>query len=75
MSSFKGTLREMNDEIFELAFDESVCGFRTFKALAATSKLSPQTVSRLYYNKTREPRLSTLWKLSKAVGYKLELRK
>lgn len=69
----KNYLRKLLKEIFDLAFDMDVCAFATEGDLARAANLQTVTVQRLRRGITKEPRLSTLYKLAKAIKADLEL--
>lgn len=74
-SVFQSCLYRIKDEIFSLAFDIDICGFTTINSLADSANLSHATVKRLYEGDTKEPRLSTIFKLAKAIKMDLGLLK
>ena len=74
-SPFESHLYNIKREIFDLAFDINVCGFTTINSLATAANLSHATVKRLYEGDTREPRLSTIFKLARAIKMDLGLLK
>lgn len=71
----KRFLKRLLREIFDLAFDQEVCAYATIEDLAHASKLCPATVHRLYQGITKEPRLSTIYKLARAIKMDIELVK
>lgn len=73
--SFIGFLEQIRREIFSVAFDPDICGFSTVNDLADEAGLCWATVDNMYRRQTKEPRLSTFFKLCKAVGMDINLVK
>jgi DNA-binding phage protein len=55
------------DDVFEAAYNPEICNFRKME-LAKRAKVSQSAVYKLRNGTTRDPRLSTVLKLCKAVG-------
>jgi DNA-binding phage protein len=72
---FLGFLEQIRREIFSVAFDPDICDFATVNDLADEAGLCWATVDNLYRGTTKEPRLSTFFKLCKAVGMDINLVK
>lgn len=73
MAGFKTFLKEIVNEIFEAAFDIDICGFSTEEDLATKARMSTSTVNKLRRGITKEPRLSTIYKLAKAIKMDVHL--
>jgi DNA-binding phage protein len=71
MLTFKQWFKQLKDDIFEIAFEPTLCGMQTINELAKAADLSWMTVQRLYDGKTKQPRLETIHKLCRAVGMDL----
>lgn len=77
--SFRQAYRQLLTDIFDAAWDPDICNYGTVNELAAAAGLNWVTVSRLWDHccraktGTQEPRLSTVFKLAKAVGMDLTL--
>jgi len=63
-------LDDVVDDLFNLAFDKDWSWFE----LSRQSKVSYTTICRLGNRDTLYPRLSTVWKIAKAVGANIEIQ-
>lgn len=74
-TTFKAFLKQTLTDIFNAAFDADICGFVTEEDLASEARLCVSTVNRLRRGLTKEPRLSTVFKLCRAVKMDLAIVK
>lgn len=71
----KSAYRRWLDDQIEIVFDLTINKGWGYSRVADESGLSVSTVYYLFSNVTQEPRLSTLWKLGRAVGMDVRLAK
>lgn len=71
----KTEFRRWLDEQILTVFDLTINKGWGYQRVADEAGLSVSTVYNLFSNVTQEPRLSTLWKLGRAVGMNIRLAK
>lgn len=66
---------DAREKLLDAIFQEAEANKISNNKLADMSKLCYQTVSNLDNRITMEPRESTIWKLARAVGFEIEIKR
>ena len=70
-TDFNKWFKQIKADIFDIAFEPTLCGLANINQLAERSDLSWMTVQNLYDGTTKRPHLYSVYKLARAVGIDL----